>query len=129
MHDSMQVMTGINWHPYHSGARGTKVPGDPNVPATWRRFTWFFRRFLWKKAVVLRPEVPPDTRYRIGFRNAWGDAFVADQMSVHERFAMRIGREECTFFALNRSDGIEVSLHVVATTRLDDPHYKDVPLY
>lgn len=125
----MKAVTGINWHPYHGGARDTKVPGDPTVLATRRWLTWFFCRFVWKNAVVLRPEVEAGTRYRIGFRNAWGDAFVADQMSVHERFAMRIGREECAFFALNRSDGIEVPLHVVATTRLDDPHYKDVPLY
>lgn len=125
----MQVVTGVYWHPYHGGARGTKVPGDPTVLATRRWLTWFFRRFVWKKAVILRPEIKADTRYRIGFRNAWGDAFVMDRMSVDARFALRIGREECTFFALNRSGETEVPLHIVATTRLDDPHYKDVPLY
>lgn len=125
----MKAMTGIHWHPYHGGARGTKVPGDPTTWKTWRGLTWFLRRFVWKKAIVLRPEVSPGTRYRIGFRNAWGDAFVADQMSVHERFAMRIGREGCAFFALNRHGEVEIPLHVVAIAPLNDPHYRDVPLY
>lgn len=125
----MQVVTGVYWHPYRGGARGTKVPGDPTTWRTRQWLTWFFRRFVWKKAVVLRPEVQSGTHYRIGFRNAWGDAFVADQMSAGARFAMRLGYEECVFFALNRQDEAEIPLHVVATTRIDDPHYKDVSLY
>jgi hypothetical protein len=125
----MQEVTGIHWHPYHGGARGTKVSGDPTTWKTRRWLMWLLRRFVWKKAVVLRPEVKMGTRYRIGFRNAWGDAFVADQMSADQQFAMRLGHEECTFFAINRHGEVEIPLHVVATTRINDPHYRDIPLY
>ncbi|MBI4434628.1 hypothetical protein HY635_02315 [Candidatus Uhrbacteria bacterium] len=125
----MRQVSGINWRPYHGGARGTKVPGDPNAPATRRWLVWLLRRFFWKKVVVFAPQASPHTAYRIGFRTAWGDAFVLDRMSTDAQFAMRLGQEDCTFFALSRHGETEIPLHGVAITRLDDPHYKDTPLY
>ena len=125
----MRKVTGVHWHPYHGGARGTKVPGDPTVPATRWWNAWFLRRFRWKKVVVFAPQAPPHTAYRIGFRDAWGNAFVLDRMATDAQFAMRLGHEECTFFALSRHGETEIPLRGVAVTRLDDPHYRNTPLY
>lgn len=132
----MRAMNGYAWHTYHGSAAGTRISGDPNVPSTnpwfakflpW--YAWALRRFLWKKVVVLQPQIPASTAYRIGFRTHDGQAFIMDRMVTDAMFAMRVGREDCTCFALHKTDGQEVPLRVVATTRLDENKYHDTPLY
>lgn len=132
----MRAMNGYTWHTYHGSATGTRIPGDPNVLPTnpwYARFlplyAWALRRFLWKKVIVFQPQVSAGTAYRIGFRTSDDQAFVMDHMVTDAAFAMRVGREDCTFFALSRTDGQEVSLRVVATTRLDEHKLHDIPLY
>lgn len=125
----MRQMNGYAWHQYHGTAHGTRVDGDPNVWATRPWNAWFLRRFRWKKIVILQPQVPAGTHYRIGYRTVDGQAFVMDRMVTDAQFAMRLGHEDCTFFALSKTDGLEISLRVVATTRVDENKHHDTPLY
>jgi len=125
----MRAMNGYAWRPYHGTAHGTRVEGDATVWATRWWNAWFLRRFHWKKIAILRPQIAHGTHYRIGFRTTDGQAFVMDRMVTDAQFAVRIGHEDCTFFALSKTDGHEVPLRVVATTHREDTHHQDVPLY
>ena len=126
----MRTMNAHAWHQYHGSAKGARVEGDPGAPKTRWWNAWILRRYFWKKVAILRPQIPlGTTHYRIGFRTASGQASIMDRMVTGVQFAMRIGHEDCTFFALSRTDGHEIPLRVVTTTRLDDSHHQDTPLY
>ncbi|MBI4449644.1 hypothetical protein HY634_01160 [Candidatus Uhrbacteria bacterium] len=124
----MRTMNGYTWHTYHGDARGSKIEGDATAWSTQWWNAWFIQR-LWKKLVVFRPQTLPNTPYRIGFRTHDGRSFVMDRMITDAQFAMRVGHEDCTFFALSKTDGLEIPLRVVAHTNKDDPKHQDTPLY
>ena len=108
--------------------RGVRVEGDKKVPPTrW----WNYHLLLWWgwKTVAVLQVSPEDAKrgYQIGFRASNGEAKIMEQSVFHRRFRMRIGREDCTFFALK--DGQEIPLSLVARVKKNDPQYVDVPLY
>lgn len=125
----MRTMNGYAWHAYHGTAHGTRVEGDAAVWATRWWNEWFLRRFSWKKVAILQPQAAAGIPYRIGYRTPDGQAFVMDRMVTDAQFAVRIGHEDCTFFALSKSDGFEIPLRVAAMTRLGEHRYADTPLY
>lgn len=108
------------WHAFSGEVQGLAVRGDEKVPAT----TWWNKPllvlFVWKTVQVF--EVPAgEGPYRVGFIPLSGKAEVRDEPVTGRRFAVRIGREDCRFFALD-DHGSEIDLKKIG--RL---HKKDLP--
>lgn len=111
-----------------SGIGGTSVKGDPRV---WRTRWWLLPIlvFVWKKRAVFAVSgLDAIYGYRIGYKPAFGPARLNDHHVHESEFQVRIGREDCAFFALTLK-GNEVPLRLVAEKDADDPVLKAVPLY
>lgn len=107
----------MSWEPYKKNIVGTRVEGDPGQPETnWWNHLLLIRR--WTKLAVFRvkPQVA-GTGFRIGFKNFAGKAYLLDEVLNTVTFAVRLGREACTFFALDL-EGIETPITLELTTRL-----------
>jgi hypothetical protein len=116
--------------------KGVLVRGDPNVAST-NLLNWAYMVHMggWKTAAVFRV-APTDAicGYRIGYRpsnpDQWiiGKERILAELHTSELFRVRIGREDCTFYAVGR-DGKEIPLETVARTAVKSGTYKDAPLY
>ncbi len=107
--------------------RGTLVMGDDMaMPTRWWNH-WALATFGWKTVAILEArskDVFP------GFKPITGDiAYVStERLREGNRFRMRIGREACTFFAIDLS-GNEVRVDFVKKARIDDLETRSLPLY
>lgn len=110
-----------------SGIGGTFVKGDPRV---WRTRWWLLPLLLlvWKKRAVFKVSaLDAMAGYRIGYKPAAGPARLRETVTHHLSFQVRIGREDCTFFAIGQR-GYEVPLKLIAEKDKDDPSLKPHPL-
>lgn len=108
--------------------RGSAVIGDPSAPKT----RWWLLPLLlvvWKKRAVFSVSgLDAMAGYRIGYKPADGPARLNDAIVHQPRFQVRIGREDCTFFAIGPR-GYEVPMNLIAEKDKDDPSLKPYPLY
>ncbi|OGL66783.1 hypothetical protein A2856_03390 [Candidatus Uhrbacteria bacterium RIFCSPHIGHO2_01_FULL_63_20] len=125
----------MSWKKFDGSVTGTKVDGDPSVPATKWYNIWWLWLFGWKKVVVLKVDAElvlkpggalMDPLY-FGYQNIWGKAEVNDTPLTDITFLARRGREKCIFFVVD-GDGKEVPLRVVTLTTKNDPLFKKFPL-
>lgn len=120
----------FGWNKFTGQVEGVQVHGDKDVkPTRWWRHL-FLALWGWKTIVVLEVDDPHAAAdgYRIGYVPFRGPAKLKDRVLVDRCFRMKVGREDCTFFAVNRF-GKEVALRVIARTGKDNPTYWDLPLY
>lgn len=111
--------------------QGVQLEGDPFVPPTPSNpfMLFWYIHFVWRTVVVFQYDKSPNQGFRIGFRNSRGETYVRGGGILYERrFAVRIGCEPCTFFALDAL-GSEIPLRKIAATLIGDTDYSDVPLY
>ena len=116
---------------------GILVRGDKRVAPT-NLFNWRFmvHQGGWKMMAVFRlANLAEATKgYRIGYRPSnseqWivGKERVLPELRTSEFFRMRIGHEDCTFYAVDR-EGNELGLVPVIVTNIDNPSYRTMPLY
>lgn len=105
------------WRVYDGKVEGIRLEGDPKVPATrwWNHLYLLF--FVWKEITILtapRGAAP----FRVGYIDAFGGKKCRAHPVYSREFAVRHGRESCTFFAVLH-DGTEVPLGIVERTTLD----------
>jgi hypothetical protein len=109
-------MFGI-WPVYMGSAVGILVEGDPTVPPT----TWWnhliLRWFVWKQVVVFKADA--FRTYRVGYRPQSGKSRISSLTIDVLGFAVRIGNEDCTFFA-EAINGDEIPLTVVRRCHVDE---------
>jgi hypothetical protein len=120
----------FGWKTFSGRVEGVHVHGDKDVkPTRWWRHL-FLALWGWKTVAVFEVEDPHAATdgYRIGFVPFNGPAKLRERVCVDRCFRMKIGREDCTFFAVDRS-GKEIALRVIARTDRNNPTYTDVPLY
>jgi hypothetical protein len=91
----------------------TKVTGDARAPRTRLWLLPLLVLFLWKKRAVLQVStLDALPGYRVGYRPSSGPARVGSRTIYDKRFAVRIGREDCEFFAIGPT-GHEIPLKIV----------------
>jgi hypothetical protein len=122
------------WKRFKGQIKGTLVEGDPSVRAT-TIWNWLLMKLWgWKTVAVFAVGVgDAEHGYRIGYlpmKN--GDTLVGQARLNIEIFPdlffrVRIGREPCTFFALNLS-GAEIALRLIAREDTRTGAHRDVPL-
>ena len=102
----------MDWIPYTKPIKGRLIAGDPCAPPTrW----WNLSRMRWRKIAVFRVS-EYQNGYHIGFRTGFGDSKVT-RTEIHDpTFAMRVGQEACTFFAVTSPLGSELELELVLET-------------
>ncbi len=120
------------WRKAEVSAKGVEVVGDEKMPSTpnnvflllWHVF------FVWNKSAVIQVSIVPESGYRIGFRNAFGEVRVMTLRWVKDkRFAMRLGRESFHVFVFGPS-GEEIPIEVIASpVDQHDPYFNEVPLF
>ena len=82
----------------------------------------------WKDIAVLKasPEIP----FYLGFIVGVHCQFLKfDTGTKNGMFGMRVGPEDVTFFVLPKDLKTEMNLGLVEMTDIDNPKYKDLPLY
>lgn len=103
------------------------IEGDPAIPRT-QWWNHLIVRFLWKKIAVISVTREANLfGYYVGFRNTDGNAMVSTRLLTVRQFIVRIGHEDCEFFAMN-TEGQCIEVHVEAVTTKDRLHYHDGPL-
>lgn len=120
----------FGWKNFTGRVEGVQVHGDKEVkPTRWWRHL-FLALWGWKTVAVFEVEDPHAAAdgYRIGYLPFRGPAKLQERVLVDRCFKMKVGHEDCTFFALNRS-GKEIALRVIARTERSNQTYSDVPLY
>lgn len=120
-----------NWKKYEGDVVvGVSCDGDPGVAPTTGRLSWALGvLWRWKTVAILKAKFP-EIVYT-GFV-AYGDTKVCNvPVPAGSAFAMLIGHEKVTFFAVTLVQGQwqPVELMHVARVRRSDPAYKNVPLY
>lgn len=98
--------------------KGHHIEGDLQMPPTlwWNR--WFLRRFWWKKLVIFA--VPEGSEYTVSCRNFLGELYQLEWRPRDDpRFAVFVGRENCTFIALDKK-GREIPLDVIKIGTIND---------
>jgi hypothetical protein len=116
---------------------GILVRGDRKVAPT-TLFNWWgmVHRGGWRKTAVFRIAnlADADKGYRVGYRPSnpeqWiiGKERVLPELRTNEFFRMRIGHEDCAFYAVDR-ERKELELVPVIITDTDNPSYRTIPLY
>jgi hypothetical protein len=92
---------------------GTLVRGDQHAPPTkWWNILWLIL-FGWTKVAVLRVETVPAEGWYIGFRDFAGKQQMRMVPIMQNEIRMRIGREDCTFFATTK-DVTEIPLQCIS---------------
>lgn len=100
------------------------VDGDQTMPQT-RAWNIWYVQSRWNKVVVFDVRT---TGVHPGFLPRDGKArMLADPINV-TRYRMRIGRESCQFFCVS-PQGKLLPIRCVTVTTIDDPAYKDCPLF
>jgi len=93
-----------------SAIKGTKMPGDRDVPpTTWWNVLWL-KFFVWKSVATFKV-VSQDAKrgYRLGYKAHDGTCRLLSKVLHDDEIAVRMGREDCTFFAID-ADGQEIWL-------------------
>lgn len=112
---------------------GVRVEGDHRMPPTPDNplLLFWYIHVVWQKAAVFRVDQKlAEPKFFIGFHNDRGKIHLrqAPITGVEGKFAMRLGHETCTFFAIDRNDK-PVILRRVAVAYIKGPSYQSVPLY
>lgn len=117
------------WLRHHGNVEGTNVGGDPTAPPT----RWWNHLYLaligWKMVSIF--EVSPATAtlgYRVGFLPQNGKAMVKQEVCHDEKFAMKNGHEECTFFVIDTNDGV-VAPRIVLRTTVSEARHMRIPIH
>jgi hypothetical protein len=78
---------------------GTYINGDKDASPTrpWNR--WYLSLFGWKTVVVLEVQEELDGYY-LGYVDVTGTAMVLTKPITSRRIGMKVGHEDCWFFAL-----------------------------
>ena len=77
------------------------VRGDEEVPPTRAGRKWFDMRFFWRQQAVLQVMEEQSRRgFFVGFFDHKGRAFLRVRPIHDQKFRMRVGHEDVTFFAL-----------------------------
>ncbi|MBU1032435.1 MAG: hypothetical protein ABH820_02750 [Patescibacteria group bacterium] len=110
---------------------GVEIKGDSFAPPTrwWNHF--FLALWGWTTVAVFQVIRPIHTLngYRIGYKPFKGPARVMSKaLKDDPMFRMKIGHEDCIFFAIDLN-GEEVPIELVKRTHNKDPEYKGIPLY
>lgn len=114
------------WHRYVIGdaPQGITVEGDKNaLPTRWWNLRWMIERG-WKTVVVL--EAQTRKKFRVGFYPKTGEKKIWSVPLHGHRFHVLVGREDCTFFAIDEKNN-EVPLVFVARKTRDDVVPEDGP--
>jgi len=108
-------MIGNPWKTFSAfSAKGVHIPGDKSVPETkWWNHLWLLWSG-WKTVAVLRSTADPAIGWKIGFRDFRGNQQIRDEFIHDECVRVKLGREDCTFFALSAS-GEEIPLEHIGT--------------
>jgi hypothetical protein len=102
------------WKEYKGASiTGTLVQGDPESPPT----RWYNHLYLvlfgWKVTVCFQvSEYDAKHGYHVGYVPFNGKAMAEVDTYFDRQFRMKIGHEDCTFFAINRH-GKEIPLKIV----------------
>ena len=122
----------FGWKKIHTSRRnpikGTLAAGDPSQPPTrWWNHLWLLW-FSWEHIVFGVQEEAANGGYRVGYK-AGGVAMVYGKVFHDTRFRVRIGHEDCKFFALD-AKGKEIhGIKLLAQLSKHDPDcHKDYPL-
>ena len=109
------------WKPFTAfEAKGTPVRGDANVAATkWWNHPWLVL-FGWTTVAVLRPETAPSEDWYIGYRDFTGKQHLRMTPIFASAVRMKIGREDCTFFAVTK-DKKEIPLQCTSIQKKSVP--------
>jgi len=123
----------FGWKKFDGKAVGVKVEGDSNVRPTTFVNRPYMQWFGWKTVAVFRVSAEiAKAGYRWGYiPTANGLAIGVPMLSVevfHDKvFRVRVGREDCTFFAVD-ADGKEVGLVFVEKTTKKNGFFAETPL-
>lgn len=90
--------------------RGISIIGDHEVPpTTWWNIHWL-KYFVWKTAAIFRIS-PADAErgYCLGYKAIGGTGRLLTKVLKDQEVAVRVGRENCTFFAIG-PEGREIRM-------------------
>jgi hypothetical protein len=102
----------MGWNVYDKKVNGVRLQGDQTMPPTrwWNHlFLLWFRWSLWSVCEVPEGAGP----YQIGYVPFQGPARLRSEPINTRRFAVRHGREDCTFFVLACNDGRELPINII----------------
>ena len=102
---------------------GTFVSGDPSVPPTRWWSHLFLLLFWWKMKTIFFARTLCE--YRVGYIPQDGKPRLRAKPVGVKMFAVRNGREDRTFFAVNKN-GEEVKLDLITQTKEKTPKYLPV---
>lgn len=120
----------FNWEIFQGSITGTPVDGDLTAPPT----RWWNHLFLalwgWRAVAVFKVgEADAAAGYRVGYKpSTGGPAKLKTHASHAPSFRMKVGRDDCTFFAVGPG-GKEIPLQFVAFTNVDNLAYGALPLH
>lgn len=100
----------MGWEEYKGGAKGVFVEGRKNTPPTRWWNHWWLALFGWKDLAILETADGLVHLLIIGYRPFKGQARLQMTAVTTSRVAVRIGHEDCTFFALDADDHSEIPL-------------------
>lgn len=105
------------WRTYKGTATGLLLKGDGTVPhTTWWNHLWL-RATRWKEVTIL--SVPHEiVAYRVGYRAVNGHSMIRTRIMRAPAFAVRHGREDCHFFAVDLQ-GTELPLIIVRRLNIE----------
>lgn len=105
------------------------VEGVENIPAGLSHEEGEKIIRTWKRVAVLKA-VPSSIPFYIGFLVDTHAQYLKYEIETENGiFGMRLGPEDPTFFAIARDLEKEVVLNLIEVTDLDNPKYKNLPLY
>ena len=120
-------MTG--WEKFEGKITGIKILGDKTVSKTYPWNRWFLRRYRWQAKIFHVWLVDAKHGYRVGLIPGNGKAKIINFVCHDLAFAMIIGNEDCTFFAVKGNSLEEIKLlpqeGLIPIKQLDRriPHY------
>lgn len=114
-----------SWEPYMGELEIDPREGNATMPRTLFGTEWFLNAYVWKTAVLFEAN---ESGIKAGVAGN-GKARIYKQFIPGNRFAMKLPREHRIYFAIN-SDGRRVKLREVERhISVDDPRFKDIPLF
>lgn len=119
-----------NWRLFLEPIEGTPIDGDLTQPRT----RWWNHLYLalwgWKMTIVFEVNSSDAAiGYQVGYKPSTGGPAQLKTIVSHDKyFRMKLGREDCRFYAIG-PEWREIPLKVVTRTRIDDPVYAAVPLH
>ncbi|MEO5928254.1 MAG: hypothetical protein ABIO72_06010 [Patescibacteria group bacterium] len=118
----------MDWKTFPGSVQGQKIEGDATAsPTTWWNHL-YMAKWGWKTVTVFEvTEEDALIGYQVGYKPFEGDVKADGKKHHDRRFRLKIGHEDCTFFAATL-DGTEVPITVVTRTTKDDAAYQDAPL-